>query len=95
MTTNLEPMGTATEAQLIRFARALENLAAKHGLSNLHLAGDGQLIADIPSGRTLLDVARFELEAQVVLQARVFAISSRAPIAEQLDRGPLTAAPAA
>ena len=88
-------METATEAQLIRFVRALENLAANHGMSNLHLAGDGQLIAHIAPGKTLMDVARFELEAQAVLQASVAVISSRAPLAEQLDRGPLTATSAA
>ena len=51
----------STQGQLIRFALALENLAGKHGLSNLRLAGDGQLIADVAKGKTLLDIARLEL----------------------------------
>lgn len=95
MPTIVKPMDVATEDQLIRFARVLETLATKHGLSNLRLAGDGQLIADVNAGRTLLDIARFELEARAVLQASVAIISSRTVLATKLDKGPLSAAPAA
>lgn len=80
---------------MLRFTRALSNLARDHGLSNLRLAGEGRLIADIAEGRTLLDVARFEIEAQAVLQARVCVISSRSELASQVDTRPLVASPAA
>jgi len=88
-------MKAAPEAQLLRNARALETLAGNHGLTNLRLAGDGRLIADVEAGRTLLDIARFEIEAQAVLQATIAVISSRAPLAAQVDKGPLAASPAA
>ena len=83
---------------MLRFAQALITLARGHGLSNLRLAGDGQIIADIADiaeGRTLLDVARFEIEAQAVLQSRVSVLSSRAELASSVDNGPLAASSAA
>ncbi len=88
-------MDPAPEAQMLRFAQALITLARGHGLSNLRLAGDGQIIADIAEGRTLLDVARFEIEAQAVLQSRVSVLSSRAELASSVDNGPLAASSAA
>jgi len=95
MTATVTTMNPATEAHMLRFAQALNNLARGHGLSNLRVAGDGQLIADIAKERTLLDIARFEIEAQAVLQARVSVISSRAELASQLDSRPLVASSAA
>ncbi|HNA37436.1 MAG TPA: hypothetical protein PLZ72_13890 [Microthrixaceae bacterium] len=91
-------MDPAPEAQMLRLAQALITLARGHGLSNLRLAGDGQIIADIADiaeGRTLLDVARFEIEAQAVLQSRVSVLSSRAELAASVDNGPLAASSAA
>lgn len=95
MTTTVKTMNPATEAHMLRFAQALNNLARGHGLSNLRVAGEGQLVADIAKERTLLDIARFEIEAQAVLQARVSVISSRAELASQLDSRPLVASSAA
>lgn len=88
-------MDPATEAQMLRFAEALNTLARGDGLSNLRLAGEGQLIADVAEGRTLLDIARFEIEAQAVVQAHVSVISSRAELASHIDDRPLVASSAA
>lgn len=88
-------MTSATEAQMLRFAQALVNLARGHGLTSLRLAGDGQIIADVAEGRTLLDIARFEIEAQAILQARVSVVSSRTELASRLDSRPLLAPSAA
>lgn len=87
-------MEPAPEAQMLRFAQALNTLAGRHGLSKLRLVEDGQVIADIDEGRTLLDVARFEIEAQALLQARVCVISSRSELASQLASWPLAASTA-
>lgn len=95
MATTVNSMKAAPEAQLVRYAQALETLAGNHVLTNLRLAGDGQLIADVDAGRTLLDIAHFEIEARAVLQATVAVISSRAPLAAQVDKGPLVASSAA
>lgn len=80
----VDTVDPATDDQMARFSEALTTLARGHGLSNLRLAGDGRLIADIAEGRTLLDVARFEIEAQTVLQARVSVISSRSELVREL-----------
>ena len=95
MTIALIGMNSATEEQLVRFAQVLTNLGARHGLSNLHRAGDGRIIADIAAGMTYLDVSRFELEAEAVLQAGVSVILSETETAARLDRGPLLADKAA
>lgn len=88
-------MELATQDQLIKFADVIETLARRHGLTNLCLAGDGQLVADVAAGRTLLDIARFENEAQAVLQASVSIISSRSELAGQIDKRSLSATHAA
>ena len=95
ITATVGGMVAATESRMLRFAQALSTLARGHGLTNLRLAGDGQLIADITEGRTLLDVARFEIEAQAVLRARVEVISSRAELAATLNSRPLVSSSAA
>jgi hypothetical protein len=82
-------MNEATEEQLSRFARVLTDLGSRHGLSGFRRAGDGRLIADIAGGKTYLDVARFEIEAEAVLQAAVSVILSETETASRLDRGPL------
>lgn len=86
MATTLEP---ASEDRLVAAAHVLETFGERHGLENLRLAGDGQLIATVAEGRTLLDVARFELDASAALGATVSVISAGAPLAADLDRGPL------
>lgn len=91
MTTTVVGMNTATSEQLVRFAQVLTDLGVRHGLSNLHRAGDGRIIADIAAGQTYLDVARFELEAEAVLQAGVSVILSETETADRLDRGSLLA----
>lgn len=88
-------MELATEDQLMTFAEVIETLAQRHGLTNLCLGGDGQLVADVAAGRTLLDIARFENEAQAVLQASVSIVSSRSELATQIDKRSLSATPAA
>lgn len=82
-------MEPAAEHDIARLAASLTDLAYKHGLSGLRVAGDGVLIADVASGRTLLDVARFELEAEAVLQAVVSVISSRSEYAARAESRPL------
>jgi hypothetical protein len=88
-------MNEATEERLRRFAQVLTDLGVRHGLSNFRRAGDGRVIADIADGRTYLDVARFEIEAEAVLQAGVSVILSATESAARLDRGPLLADQAA
>ncbi len=95
VTTTVRTMSPATEAQMLRFAQALDNLARRHGLSNLRVAGEGRLVADVAKARTLLDIARFEIEAQAVLKARVSVISSRAELASLVESRPLVASSAA
>ena len=95
MTIALIGMNSATEEQLVRFAQVLTDLGARHGLSNLHRAGDGRIVAEIAAGMTYLDVSRFELEAEAVLQAGVSVILSETETAARLDRGPLLADKAA
>lgn len=72
---------TASEEQLDRATPVLRNLARRHGLSNLRHAGPGVVVADVASGRTYFDVARFELEAEAVLRAAVHVVSSGAEAA--------------
>ncbi len=88
-------MMPATDAELVRFVPVLMTLAERHGLSNLRLAGHGQIVADVDAGRTLVDVARFEIEAQAVIRAEITVVSSRAELASQLDCRPLVATSAA
>lgn len=86
MATTPEP---ASEDRLVAAADVLETFGERHGLGNLRLAGDGQLIATVTEGRTLLDVARFELGASAALGASVSVVSAGAPLAADADRGPL------
>lgn len=82
-------MDPASEGQLVRHARVLEGLATRHGLSRLRRAGDGRLVADIAIGRTYMDVARFELDAQGILGGVVDVILSGTQAAAQVDAGEL------
>lgn len=74
-------MKLATEDQLDRSGELLSVLGQRHGLSNFRHAGPGRVVADAEMGRTYLDVARFELEAEGMLQARLTVITSGAPSA--------------
>ena len=84
----------APDEVLDRYAAALAALAANHGLSNLRHGGPGTIIADVEQGRTLMDLANFELEAESLLGHEVFAMSSDAPAAQALGENspPLSAA---
>lgn len=82
-------MDEASEERLRRFAKVLIDLGIRHGLSNFRRAGDGRVVADVTEGRTYLDVARFEIEAECVLRASVSVILAGTESASLLDRGPL------
>ena len=71
----------APDAVLDRFAAVLADLAVRHGLSNLRHGGAGTIVADVESGRTLMDMALFELEAESLIGHEVFVVSSDAPAA--------------
>lgn len=91
----VEDMNPASEEQLVRFARVLATLGERHGLSNFRKAGEGQVIADIEKGRTYMDIAHFEIEAEGLLQAGVSVLPSGTESAARRDRGPLAADQAA
>jgi len=76
-------MRLATEDQLDRSAELLSVLGHRHGLSGFRHAGPGAVVADAEAGRTYLDVARFELEAEGMLRARLTVITSGAPSAAE------------
>ncbi len=80
---------------LDRFAAVLADLAQRHGLSDLRHGGPGTIVADVAAGRTLSDLARFELEAESLLGHEVFVVSSDAPAAGRLAGGPLRSSNAA
>jgi len=86
---------SAPEELLDRFADVLADLAERHGLSNLRHGGPGTVVADVEPGRTLSDLARFELEAESLLAHEVFVVSSDAPAARQLTGAPLRSSNAA
>lgn len=77
----IEIVKLATEDQLDRSAELLTVLGQRHGLSIFRHAGRGRVVADAEAGRTYLDVANFELEAEGMLQARLTVITSGAPSA--------------
>jgi hypothetical protein len=79
----------APEALLDRFAAVLGDLGTWHGLSNLRHGGPGTIVADVEHGRTLTDLARFELEAESLIGHEVFVISSDAPAGSSLVGDPL------
>ena len=79
----------ASEELLDRFAAVLANLGARHGLSNLRHGGAGTVVADVEAGRTYLDLARFELEAESLLGTSLTVVSSDAPRADRIVAGPL------
>lgn len=86
----MDPTRLADQGTLVRFAVPLSTLGRQHGLSNFHLAGEGRLIADIAPGFTYMDVARFEIAAEDIVQgARVEVLLSGTPLADQFRRGPL------
>jgi len=80
---------------LDRYAAVLFDLAVRHGLSQLRHGGRGTIVAEVEPGRTLTDLAHFELEAESLLGHDVFVVSSDAPAAAQLAGAPLTASHAA
>jgi hypothetical protein len=86
---------SAPEELLDRYAAVLADLAQRHGLSNLRHGGPGTIVADVAPGRTLADLARFELEAESLLGHEVFVVSSDAPAAPRLAGEPLRSSNAA
>lgn len=85
----------APEELLDRYGAVLADLAAGHGLTNLRHGGLGVVVADVEPGRTLGDLARFEIEAEVLLGAECALVSSDAPVAPRLTGPPLRASSAA
>jgi hypothetical protein len=74
---------------LDRFAAVLGGLGARHGLSNLRHGGAGTVVADVEAGRTYLDLARCELEAESLWGTSLTVVSSDAPRADRIVAGPL------
>jgi hypothetical protein len=86
---------SAPEELLDRYAAVLADLAQRHGLSKLRHGGPGTIVADVAQGRTLADLARFELEVESLLGQEVFVVSSDAPAAPRLAGEPLRSSNAA
>jgi len=85
----------APEELLDRYGAVLADLAARHGLSNLRHGGPGIVVAEVAPGRTLNDMALFELEAESLLGHGVFVMSADAPAGRALAKSPLQPASAA
>ncbi len=85
----------ASEELLDRYGAVLVGLGRSHGLSRLRHGGPGILIADVEPGRTYMDLARFELEAEALLAARLTVLSADAPRARQIAGAPLRSTDAA
>ncbi len=90
-----KPLPPASEDLLNRYGAVLGDLGAAHGLSRLRHAAAGVVVADVEDGRTLSDLARFELEAESLLGAALAVIASDAPAAARLASAPLQATSAA
>ncbi len=90
-----KPLPPASDDLLNRYGAVLGDLGAAHGLSRLRHAAPGVVVADVEDGRTLSDVARFELEAESLLGAALAVIASDAPAAARLASAPLQATSAA
>ncbi len=85
----------ASDELLDRYRAVLVRLARRHGLSTLRHGSPGMLVADVERGRTYLDLARFELEAEALLGACVRVVSADAPRAREITGLPLRASNAA
>lgn len=85
----------ASKELLDRFAAVLADLGARHGLANLRHGGVGTVVADVAAGRTYLNLALFELEAESLLGASLTVVSSDAPRAARIVAEPLRAVDAA
>lgn len=71
-----------------RAAELVEALAAHHGLSEVRLGQyAGELVATVAADRDYFDLARFEMELESLLRARVRVVSAGARGAR--PRGPL------
>ena len=86
-----EPLVPATEDLLARYGAVLTDLGGAHGVTGLRHGGPGILVADVEVGRTLMDLALFELEAESLLGAAVAVVASDAPAAARLAGMPLRA----
>jgi hypothetical protein len=67
----------APEAALREHADGLRELAARHGILELRIAGPGRLVGRLAEDRDLFDVADFETEASTLLGAEVELFSDR------------------
>ncbi|MGH9067835.1 MAG: hypothetical protein ACRD0J_10150 [Acidimicrobiales bacterium] len=88
-------LAPASDEVLDRYGAVLADLGARWGISGLRHGRPGTLVADVAPGRTLTDMARFELEAQSLLGATVALVSSDAPSAPAMAGAPLRATTAA
>ena len=79
----------ANEELLDRYTAVLVGLGQRHGLSGLRHGGPGTLVVEVEPGRTYLDLARFELEAEALLGAGVTVVSSDATRAREITGAPL------
>lgn len=86
---------SASDELLDRYGAVLARLGRRHGLSTLRHGGPGTLVVDVERGRTYLDLARFELEAEALLGACVRVVSADAPRAREIAGAPLRASSAA
>ncbi len=86
----MDTVTSPTSKELLdRFAAVLADLGVRHGLSNLRHGGVGIVVADVAAGRTYLDLAWFELEAESLLGTSLTVVSSDAPRAGRIVAGPL------
>ena len=67
----------------------------RHGLSNLRHGGVGTVVADVEAGRTYLDLAQCELEAEPLWGTSLTVVNSGALRADRIVAGPLRSVDAA
>ncbi len=92
----MDAVAASTSKELLdRFAAVLADLGTRYGLSNLRHGGAGTVVADVEAGRTYLDLAQFELEAESLLGSSLTVVSSDAPRASRIVAGPLRSVDAA
>ena len=90
-----ECLPPASDELLDRYAAVLHTLGAAHGITGLRHGRPGWLVGDVAPGRTLMDMARFELEAESLLGAGVALMASSAPAAAGMAGAPLRVTSAA
>lgn len=86
-----ESLLPASDDLLDRYGAVLADLGVAHGLFRLRHGGPGVVVADVEPGRTLSDLARFEIEAESLLGAALALIASDTLAAARLVGEPLRA----